>query len=92
MVGSVDFYEVFNFIKLLQCFCCYLCILIFIYYYLLAPPLSWSKVASKFLQFANHHIHVGVTGKRVNHGVGLGLEIPVKCFLWRCKSYNMGEK
>ena len=34
-------------------------------------PLNWSEVASKFLQFANHHIRVEVTGKRVNRGVGL---------------------
>ena len=51
-------------------------------------PLNWSKVASKFLQLTNHHSRVEVTGKRVNRGVGLGFEI----FLWRCKSYNMGEK
>ena len=54
-------------------------------------PLNWSKVASKFLQFANHHIRVEVTGKRVNRGVELGFEISVNYFLWRCKSYNMGE-
>ena len=47
-------------------------------------PLNRSKVASKFLQFTNHHIRVEVTGKRVI--------IPVICFLWRSKSYNMGEK
>ena len=29
-------------------------------------PLNWSKVASKFLQFRNHHICVEVAGKRVN--------------------------
>ena len=28
-------------------------------------PLSWSKVASKFLQFTNHHTRVEETGKRV---------------------------
>ena len=43
-------------------------------------PLNWSKVASKSLQFTNHHIHVEVTGKWVNHGVGLRLEIPVNSF------------
>ena len=47
---------------------------------------------SKFLQFTNHHIRVEVTRKRVNRAVGLGLKIPVNCFLWRCKSYNRGEK
>ena len=51
-------------------------------------PLNLNKVASKFLQLTNHHIRVEVTGKRVNHGVGLGLEIPANYFLWRCKSYN----
>ena len=55
-------------------------------------PLNWSEVTSKFLQPANHHISVDVTGKWVNRGVGLGLEIPVNYFLWRYKSYNMGEK
>ena len=43
-------------------------------------PLSWSKVTSNFLQFTNHHIHVEVTGKRVNRGLGLALEIPVNYF------------
>ena len=37
-------------------------------------------MASKFLQFTNHHIRVEVTGKRVNRGVGLELEIPVNYF------------
>ena len=69
MVTSVDFYKIFYFIKLLQCFCYYLSILIVICYYLLAPPLNWSKVATKFLQFVNHHIRVGVTGKRFNRSV-----------------------
>ena len=55
-------------------------------------PLNWSEVTSKFLQPANHHIRVEVTGKRVNRGVGLGLEISANYFLWKCKSYNMGEK
>ena len=40
-------------------------------------PLNWSKISSKFLQFTNHYIHVEVTGKRVNRGVGLGLKISV---------------
>ena len=39
--------------------------------------LNWSKVASKFLQFTNHHSPVKVIGGRVNRGVELGLEIPV---------------
>ena len=38
-------------------------------------------MASKFLQFTNHHIRVDVTGKRVNRGLGLGLEIPRNYFL-----------
>ena len=37
-------------------------------------------MVSKFLQLTNHHARVEVTGKRVNCGVGLGLEIPVNCF------------
>ena len=52
-------------------------------------PLNWSEVAPKFLQPTNHYIRVEVTGKRVNHGVRLGLEVSVNYFLWRC---NMGEK
>ena len=57
-------------------------------------PLNWSEVAFKFLQPANHHNHnrLEVTGKRVNRGAGLRLEISVNYFSWRCKSYNMGEK
>ena len=38
-------------------------------------PLNWSTVASKFLQLTNHHIRVEVARKRVNRGVGLGLEM-----------------
>ena len=37
-------------------------------------------MVSKFLQLTNHHARVEVTGKRVNRGVGLGLEIPVNYF------------
>ena len=55
-------------------------------------PLNWSEVGFKFLQPANHHIRSEVTGKRVNRGVRLRLEISVNYFSWRCKSYNMGEK
>ena len=40
-------------------------------------PLNWSKVLSKLLQLTNHHVCVEVTGKRVNCGFGLGLEIQV---------------
>ena len=35
---------------------------------------------SKNFQFTNHQIRVEVTGKSVNRGVGLGLEIPVNYF------------
>ena len=49
-------------------------------------------MASKFLQITNHYSRVEVTGKIVNRGVELGLKMPVNFFLWRCKSYNMGEK
>ena len=44
-------------------------------------PLNRIKVASKFLQFSNHHIHIEVTGERVNLVVGLGIKIPVNYFL-----------
>ena len=44
--------------------------------------LYWSKLAFKFLQFQNHSIRVVVTGKRVNRGTGLGLEIPVDYFFY----------
>ena len=39
--------------------------------------LYWSKLAFKFLQFQKHIICVAVTGKRVNRGNGIDLEIPV---------------
>ena len=45
-------------------------------------PLYWSKLALKFLQFRNHSIRVAVTGKRVNRGAGLGLEIPADYFFY----------
>ena len=45
-------------------------------------PLYWSKLAFKFLQFQNHIICVAVTGKRINRGADLGLEIPVTYFFY----------
>ena len=45
-------------------------------------PLYWSKLAFKFLQFQNHSIRVAVTGKRVNRGAGLGIEILVDYFFY----------
>ena len=44
--------------------------------------LYWSKLAFKFLQFQNRSIRVAVTGKRVNRGAVLGLEIPVDYFFY----------
>ena len=55
-------------------------------------PLSWSKMTSKFLQIKNYHTRVEVIGTRVNHGVEVGLKIPLNCFLRRCQSYSMGGK
>ena len=52
--------------------------------------LNWSKVLSKFLQFTNHHIGAEVTGKRVNHGVGLELEIPINCFFTEMQELQHG--
>ena len=43
-------------------------------------PLYWSEFANKFLKFPSHHICVVVTGKNVNRGIDLGLEIPVDYF------------
>ena len=43
-------------------------------------PLYWSESANKFLKFPNHHIRAVVAGKRVNRGIGLGLEIPADYF------------
>ena len=43
-------------------------------------PLYWSKLAFKFPQFQNHSIRVATTGKRVNRGADLGLEIPADYF------------
>ena len=43
-------------------------------------PLYWNELADKFLKVSNYHICVVVIGKRVNRGIGLGLEIPVGCF------------
>ena len=40
-------------------------------------PFNWSKLAAKFLQFPNHHIHVVVTDTRVNRSTEFGLEIPL---------------
>lgn len=45
-------------------------------------PLYWSELAFKFLQFPNHSIRVTVTGKRVNRGAGMGLEIPVDYYFY----------
>ena len=43
-------------------------------------PLNWSKVFFKLVQFTNHHVRVEVTGKTVNRGFGLGLEMQVNYF------------
>ena len=45
--------------------------------------LNWSKVASKSLQFTNHHIRVEVTGRKVNRGDGLGHEISASYFFMK---------
>ena len=42
--------------------------------------LYWSELANKFLKFSNHHIPVVTTSKRVNKGIGLGLDIPFNYF------------
>ena len=42
--------------------------------------LHWNKKVSKFLPFANYYVRVVMTGKRVNRGVGLGLETLVNYF------------
>ena len=41
-------------------------------------PFSYSSTFKKFLSLPNHTIRVLVTGKRINRGVGYGLEIPVE--------------
>ena len=45
-------------------------------------PLNWSKMASKFLQLANHHNRVEVTEKRVSRGVGFGTQNTCKQFFY----------
>ena len=40
-------------------------------------------MAFKFLQFTNNHMFVEVTGKGVNRGVGLGLQILVNYFFMK---------
>ena len=55
-------------------------------------PLNWSKMSSKFLQFTNHYIHVEVTGKRVNCGVGLGLKISVNYLFIEMQKLQHGWK
>ena len=52
--------------------------------------LNWSKVLSKSLQSTNHHIGVKMTRKRVNHGIGLGLEIPINCFFVEMQELHHG--
>ena len=42
--------------------------------------LKWSKVASKFLQFTNHHTRAEVTRKRVNHGYWIGTQNTCQLF------------
>ena len=45
---------------------------------------------SKSLQSTNHHIGVKMTRKRVNHGIGLGLEIPINCFFVEMQELHHG--
>ena len=44
-------------------------------------------MAFKFLQFTNNHICVEVTGKGVNRGVGLGLEILLNYFFMEMQEF-----
>ena len=55
-------------------------------------PLYWSELANKFLKFSNHHIGVVVTGKRINRGIGLGLEIPVDYYFMKIIELSNGLK
>ena len=41
-------------------------------------PFLYSSTFEKFLSLPNHTIRVLVTGKRINHRAGYGLEIPVQ--------------
>ena len=42
-------------------------------------PKNVSKIFHQFMKIPNCIIGCKVTGKRVNHGAGYGLEIPVQC-------------
>ena len=63
-------------------------------------PLYWSELANKVLKLQNHYSCVFVTGKRVNRGLVLGLEIPVDYFFhgasrvteWFKKSMKLLDK
>ena len=48
-----------------------------------STALSTEESRFKSLKFLNHHISIIVTGKRVNKGIGLKLEIPVDYFFHR---------
>ena len=41
-------------------------------------PFCYSLMFKKFLSLPNHSIRVCVKGKRINRGVGYGLEIPAE--------------
>ena len=47
---------------------------------------------SKSPQFTDHHVGVELTGKRVNHGVGLGVDIPINCFFMEMQELQYGWK
>ena len=63
-------------------------------------PLYWSELANKVLKLQNHYSCVFVTGKRVNRGIVLGLEISVDYFFhgasrvteWFKKSMKLLDK
>ena len=48
--------------------------------------------SNKFLTFPNHYIRCVVTGKSVNRGIGLGLEMPVDYFFTETMDLSNGLK
>ena len=50
-------------------------------------PMSLSKITSYFLNYDSKVVFCEFTGRNVNRGVGLGIEVPCVCKFYGCPSY-----
>ena len=55
-------------------------------------PFCYSLMFKKFISFRNQSIRVCVKGKRINHGVGYGLEVSAEYIFYDNKKLFNGQR